>query len=66
MHQSGLLEYWRKKFFPSVSYCDWTLSKTKPRKLNLGDVQSPFLILGLGLSLAFIAFITERLIFCIP
>ena len=64
MHQSGLIEYWRKQFFPSVSHCDWTLAVNKPRRITLGDIQSPFLILCVGLGSAIIALICENLVAC--
>ena len=62
MHQSGLIEYWRKQFWPSVSHCDWTLAVNKPRRLTLGDIQSPFLILAVGLGFAIMVLICENLV----
>ena len=61
MKESGLMEYWRRKHFPSASqhHCNPSRAKSKPRNLTLNDIQSAFLIWAIGLSLALTFFLAE-------
>lgn len=61
MQQSGLTNYWQKKLWPSVHACDSTLRKNGPRSLNLDDIQSPFMIWGIGAALSIFTFVAEHL-----
>ena len=63
MLESGLTEYWRRRLWPSVQQCNPSNQKHGPRKLQLDDIQSPFLIWGIGICLALIVFIIENSIF---
>ena len=63
MIESGLIEYWRKRLWPSVNQCDPANQKHGPRRLNLYSFQSPFLIWGIGSAVALTIFIAENLIF---
>ena len=60
MIESGLVDYWRKRLWPSVKQCDLINRKYEPRRLNLDSFQSPFLILGIGSALALATFIAEN------
>lgn len=63
MTQSGLVEYWRKRLWPSAKQCDPTNQKYGPRRLDLDSFQSPFLIWGIGSTLALVAFLVEKFTF---
>ncbi|GFO15875.1 glutamate receptor [Plakobranchus ocellatus] len=47
VYESGLLQVWVKKWWPSRSFCAGSLV-TEARTLNLKDVQSAFYLLGVG------------------
>ena len=65
MTESGLIEYWRKRLWPSIKQCDPANQKYGPRRLDLDSFQSPFLIWGIGAALALAAFVVENLVFII-
>ena len=61
MLESGLVEYWRERASPSIKQCTPLNHKyVAPRSLGLADIQSPFLIWGVGLILSLITFFIER------
>ena len=64
MQEAGLTDYWTRKYRPAPNNCN-DLSHSGAsleRSLNLLDLQSAFLILAIGLSLASLAFVCENLI----
>jgi hypothetical protein len=63
MLESGLVEYWRERASPSIKQCDSSNRKYGPRRLGLTDIQSPFLVWGIGLILSLITFVLERYVF---
>jgi len=74
MIDSGLMNYWIGKFRPSIKECQhiyfnnaqnklFSSIKNTARSLTMIDLQSTFLILGLGTTLAFISLLFEFVIF---
>jgi hypothetical protein len=63
MVESGLIEYWRKRLWPPEKQCDSANKKYGPRRLDLDSFQSPFLIWGIGSTLALAAFVIENCVF---
>jgi hypothetical protein len=63
MTESGLIEYWRERLWPSIKQCDPINQKYGPRPLDLDSFQSPFLIWGIGTILALLSFVTENFVF---
>ena len=61
MIESGLIEHWRKRLWPSTHQCDPANKKNGPRRLNLLSFQSHFLIWGIGSALALASFIVEKI-----
>ena len=67
---SGLINYWTDKYTPNVDKC---LIKSNKPKINsendglkalmLKDFTGAFLLLGLGLSMAFLVFLLELIVF---
>lgn len=66
MTETGLMDYWKKKLWPSSSNnrrCNTAGPRREgPRSLSLDDMQSPFVIWGIGSGLALIVFILEKMI----
>ena len=60
MLESGLIAHWKNSLWPSVKQCDPANLKHAPRSLQLDDMQSPFFVLGLGMTLA-VSVILENL-----
>lgn len=61
----GLWSHLVTSYNPQKNLCpvkDKT-TKSKPRQLSLRDLDAAFIVIGIGLSLSFIAFILENLIF---
>ena len=58
MYESGLLQVWVKKWWPSRSFCAGSLV-TEARTLNLKDVQSAFYLLGVGVIVAATMLLSE-------
>ncbi|RUS80287.1 hypothetical protein EGW08_011971, partial [Elysia chlorotica] len=58
VYESGLLQVWVKKWWPSRSFCAGSLV-TEARTLNLKDVQSAFYLLGVGVIFAGTLLISE-------
>ncbi len=66
MIESGLMSYWRRKYWPFTEECnDNSLLRNnngnRAHSLSMVDLQSAFLIFGLGTGLAFIAQLFEHL-----
>ena len=59
MKESGLTEYWRKKYWPTVSQCNPALRRFGPRALSIQDMHSAFIIWGIGAGISFLIFVTE-------
>ncbi|GFR83294.1 glutamate receptor [Elysia marginata] len=58
VYESGLLQVWVKKWWPSRSFCAGSLV-TEARTLNLKDVQSAFYLLGVGVLFAATLLLSE-------
>ena len=64
MFEGGFIKYWQRRIWPSLRQCDTNNQKSHgPRRLDLDSFKSPFLIWAIGLTLAFIAFLIENLVF---
>ena len=63
MTETGLTEYWRKKYWPSRNKCTDSNKQQEARSLNLDDLQSAFLVLAVGISVSTVAFLFELMIF---
>ena len=69
MWASGLINHWADKYTPNVDKC--LIKNNKPKinsdnglkALMLQDFASAFLLLGLGLSVAFLVFLLEMIVF---
>ena len=59
MLESGLIAHWKNRLWPSVKQCDLANLKFKPRSLHLDDMQSPFLILAIGMTVSIAIFVME-------
>ena len=66
MLEAGLIDYWRnKESSPAVKQCDPAKImriSNGPRSLNLRDVQSPFLIWGVGVMLSLVTYCIENVL----
>jgi hypothetical protein len=63
MTETGLTDYWRKKYWPSRNKCTDSNKQQEARSLNLDDLQSAFLVLAVGISISAIAFLFELMVF---
>ena len=61
MLESGIIAYWKKRLWPSVKQCDPANFKYSPRSLHLDDMQSPFLVLAVGMVVAIAVFVMEHI-----
>ena len=64
--ESGLLRFWAKSVIPRADECFFTKKQeTSARQvpIRLVDLTSAFLILGVGLGLAVLTFLLERIYF---
>jgi len=61
MLESGLINHWHKEIWPSINQCESNEKNYTLRTLKLQDMLSPFLIWGLGLTLALTCFIFENI-----
>ena len=62
--EAGLDDVWKKKYIPSIDRCKLENhhdSDAKPKPIKLFQLSSAFLILGFGISLAFVAFLVEEM-----
>ena len=64
MQQFGLIQHWGKQFIPQPGECrnNYQNVPEKPR-ISLKNLSGAFLILVVGLTLAFLAFIMEKIIY---
>lgn len=62
MSQSGLFTIWRMKYWPKPNECTAGNlgAPAGPRSLQLKDFSGHFLIFGVGLGLAALSFVVER------
>lgn len=65
MIESGLTEYWKTHLWPPSHQCTSTYRNNRegPTSLQFRDIQSPFLVLAIGLNLALFVFIMELLFY---
>jgi hypothetical protein len=63
MTETGLTDYWRKKYWPSRNKCTDSNKQQEARSLNLDDLQSAFLVLAVGISISAITFLFELMVF---
>jgi hypothetical protein len=68
LHQTGLIDFWDTWFRPMPPQCTGDIksghrkSKNKNSSLSLKNLTGPFLIIAVGLSLSFLAFLVEQII----
>jgi len=63
--ESGLVDHWFKMHQPSMTECsleNYKDTTAKLRRLSKVDLLGCFILLGLGLSLAFLVFLIERIV----
>jgi len=63
--ESGLVDHWFKMYQPSMAQCsldNYKETTAKLRRLSKIDLLGCFILLGLGLSLAFLVFLIERIV----
>lgn len=68
--ETGLWDHWRKSHVPSTDRCKLDAykreeRKKKPKSINLSDLSGAFLVLGVGLFLAFMVFTVERVVYLV-
>ena len=62
LKQSGLLEHWKKSYWPRKNRCSAPIStqpSSKNEKLTFNYLSGAFLLLGVGLGTSFVAFVAE-------
>lgn len=59
MKESGLTEYWKKKYWPKVRQCNPDQRRFGPRSLTIRDMLSAFIIWGIGAGISFLIFVVE-------
>lgn len=62
----GLYDYWNAKHVPIDNKCSLKANeakKKKPKALKFTQLSSAFLVLGIGLSLSFLVFLIERIVY---
>ena len=60
--ESGIFDYWFKKYEPKIDKClldSYKDAAPKLKALSLVDMSGPFIILLLGLSLSLVVFLVE-------
>ncbi|XP_033760424.1 glutamate receptor-like [Pecten maximus] len=62
IHESGLLHIWKSRWWPQRNFCDGELV-TSAKTITLIDVQSAFYLIGIGLALATLIIIIEKVVF---
>ncbi|XP_033760423.1 probable glutamate receptor [Pecten maximus] len=62
VHESGLLHIWKSRWWPQRNFCDGELV-TAAKTITLIDVQSAFYLIGIGLTLATLIIIMEKVAF---
>ncbi|XP_060558639.1 glutamate receptor ionotropic, delta-1-like [Ruditapes philippinarum] len=62
LHESGLLQIWKRKWWPKANFCTGnTVTEAKP--ISLMDVQSAFYVCVIGIFFGAMAFIIELIIY---
>lgn len=64
--ESGLANYWVKKSMPKLDQCqldNYAVASAEKRVLSLYDLMGPFLFLLAGISVSFLAFLIEIIVF---
>ena len=65
LNAAGVGDFYRKKYFPPTPKCRTdTPPETEAHSLNLFELGSAFLILGIGLSISILAFLMEITVKC--
>lgn len=60
MMESGLMEYWRKKYLSVKNYCTgYQTYGTLLRRLTIEDIRSAFIVWFVGMTIAFITLVAE-------
>jgi len=64
--ESGLPYYWRDKIIPRVEKCqleNYEVASAEKRVLTLRDMMGPFIFLLAGISVSFLVFLIEMIVF---
>ena len=64
--ESGLASYWSKKDMPKLDQCqldNYAIASAEKRVLSLNDLMGPFLFLLAGISVSFLTFLMEVIVF---
>jgi len=60
VNAAGIIDLYKKKYFPSTKQCRTDIPpETKTQSLTLVEFGAAFMILGVGLTLSLLAFLTE-------
>ena len=62
MIESGLVDHWMKKYWPSINRCSADNLSKAGQPMNLDDTQSAFFLVFLGLGLAAMTLLVEVII----
>ena len=60
LKESGILEYWKKKWFPPLA-CQRG-AHAKAHSISLPDVVGVFLLLAIGLTIAMVVMLLEHMV----
>ena len=61
INEGGLLQIWKRKWWPKNNFCVDNQMVSKP--ISLMDVQSAFYVCVIGAFVGFVAFLTEVIVF---
>ena len=61
MIESGLVDHWMKKYWPSINRCSADSLSKAGEPMNLADTQSAFFLVFVGLGLAILSLFSEIL-----
>ena len=62
MIEGGLNKHWHDKYWSSSNMCKDNLKGQGARNLTLDDLQSAFLVLAVGVTMATLIFLAENLV----
>ena len=62
MEDSGLIDYWRRKWSPRQRQCEPAEDEKSGKVIGLTETQTAFYLAALGLAMAGLALLVERLI----
>lgn len=62
IHESGLLFIWKTRRWPKTNICNDKLLSLLPQKITLVEVQSAFYAAAIGIAIACVVVIVERLV----